>query len=83
MVEVWYTHRCDPKKIDSGMPIIVFKIRSFDDLDKIIRNWGLTESDICMNQYDVRFFNFRNGRNHFPWPENGDDDSSYIPFKNR
>lgn len=83
MVEVWYTHRCEPQKINSGIPIIEFKIRSFDDLNEIIRNWGLIESDINKNQYNVRFFNFRNGRNCFPWPENGDDDSSYVPISKR
>lgn len=83
MVEVWYTHRCEPEKINSGLPIIEFKIRSFDDINEIIRNWGLIESDISKNQYKVRFFNFRNGRNCFPWAENGDDDSSYVPISKR
>jgi len=83
MVEVWYTHRCTPEKISSGRPIIEFKISSFDDINDIIRNWGLIESDLSKNQYKVRFFNFRNRPDSFPWPENGDDDSSYVPISKR
>ena len=28
-------------------------------------------------------FACRNGRNCFPWAENGDDDSSYVPISKR
>lgn len=83
MIEVWHTHRCDPDKINTGVPIIEFKIKSYDDISRFIRNWGLTESDLRKNQYDVRFFNFRNNKSLSPWPEDGDDDSTYVRFEDR
>lgn len=50
-IEIYVTHQCEPKKINSGIKIIEFKIESEEDIFKII-DYPIQEGD------DTKFYNF-------------------------
>lgn len=53
-LEICVTHRCEQKKIDSGIKIIEFDIESESDIERIISSPCIEESE------NIRFYNFEN-----------------------
>ncbi len=56
-IEIWVTHECGQKKIDSGLRIIEIKIDSEEDIDAIVSSRNIVESDDGLNKN--RFYNFK------------------------
>lgn len=61
-IEIYVTHQCEPKKIESGIKIIEFKIESEEDIYRVINN------PIQENEY-TKFYNFKPKVNLLPQKE--------------
>lgn len=67
MIEVWHGHYCEQDKLDEGHLIIEFRIKEIEDIQELVRNWGLKEAKLNETVPTVRFYNFRERRFELPW----------------
>ena len=67
LVEIAVSHECEQNKINEGFPIIEVRIKKYQDLTHLINKFGIKECAFSKKKPKVRFFNFREKQENFPW----------------